>query len=133
MENLTNKRNEQFEGIGSRIIYKIEELKLTQRALAELSGVSKNAISNYVYGNRIPNTKELYGLSKTLRVTMEWLLTGVQSELAINIARYDKQKAQDISTIIGKLAVDERINPNIRKEYVNLLVNLTTLEETSYD
>lgn len=57
-----------------------EELQGNQRELSKRSGVSPQAISNYVNAPsdtpRIPKSIELYAISKALGVSMEYLLTG---------------------------------------------------------
>lgn len=46
-------------------------------ALAEASGLNPTSVSRYRSGTRHPNPAELLALAKTLGVTMEWLLTGL--------------------------------------------------------
>ena len=82
--------DENFQDVGKRIAKKLEELKLKQVDARKATGLSKNAISNYISGNRIPDTASAYKLSKLLHVSMEWLLTGeehVQEEYLISDQR----------------------------------------------
>lgn len=62
--------------ISERLRYKIKELKKTQTQISREIEISKNAMSNYINGNRIPDTMTCLKLSKALGVTMEWILTG---------------------------------------------------------
>ncbi len=62
--------------IGNRIKLKIKESGLRQKDIVEASGVSKAALSNYISGNRIPDTEAIYKISKELGISIEWILTG---------------------------------------------------------
>lgn len=67
---------ENFENIGLRISEQMDRLNLKQADICRMTGISKNAMSNYVNGNRVPDTLGVYKLSKALKVSIEWLLTG---------------------------------------------------------
>ncbi|MCQ4924833.1 helix-turn-helix domain-containing protein [Tissierella carlieri] len=67
---------ENFIDVDKRLNERMDELNLKQVDICKLSGISKNAVSNYVNGNRVPDTMSLYKLSKTLDTSMEWILTG---------------------------------------------------------
>ncbi|HCJ57475.1 hypothetical protein SDC9_125561 [bioreactor metagenome] len=67
---------DRFEGIGERLSLMLKLKKITQKEACELTGISKNAMSNYVNGNRIPESLMLYKLAKLFRTSMEWILTG---------------------------------------------------------
>lgn len=67
---------DRFEGIGERLSLMLKLNKITQKEACELTGISKNAMSNYVNGNRIPESLMLYKLAKLFRTSMEWILTG---------------------------------------------------------
>lgn len=69
-------KDELFKGIDKRISERLKHLQIKQADLCRETNISNNAISNYVSGNRIPDTLSTYKLSKALGVTMEWLLTG---------------------------------------------------------
>lgn len=62
--------------IGNRIKNKLSELNLKQTDLVQITGISKTAISNYVLGNRVPDTKSIYLISVALNATIEWLILG---------------------------------------------------------
>lgn len=62
--------------IGERIKEKQLEYGYKQKEIIEKTGISKAAISNYVNGNRIPDTESALKLSNVLNISMEWLLTG---------------------------------------------------------
>ena len=63
LENWEN-RSEKMEGeitsIGKRIGELIEKRNLTQTEVSKETGLSQNAISNYINGHRIPDTKAIF-------------------------------------------------------------------------
>lgn len=65
--------------IGERIKEKQLEHGYKQKEIIEKTGISKAAISNYVNGNRIPDTEAALKLSIALDISIEWLLTGKNS------------------------------------------------------
>lgn len=67
---------DKFAYVGVRIVTRLRELNLKQADLCRETGISSNAISQYVTGKRIPDTTSLYKMSTILGVTMEWILTG---------------------------------------------------------
>lgn len=70
-----------FEDVGTRISFRLKELNITQRQLCDRTGISANGISQYVRNIRVPDTFSVYKLSIALNTTIEWILTGKQSEL----------------------------------------------------
>ena len=62
--------------IGNRIKEKQEEHHYKQKEIVEKTGISKSAISNYISGNRVPDTETILKLSYVLNTSIEWLLTG---------------------------------------------------------
>lgn len=67
---------------GERLKMSLKQSGYTQKAATEELELSKNAITNYV-GGRIPDALILYKLAKLCSVSMEWLLTGENSEYTI--------------------------------------------------
>ncbi len=62
--------------IGNRIKEKQEEHHFKQKEIVEKTGISKSAMSNYISGNRVPDTETILKLSYILETSVEWLLTG---------------------------------------------------------
>lgn len=58
---------------GNRIRQRRIELKLTQNQVATVCGVNRTTIAYYEQGKREPTLSVLIGLSKVLKVTMNWL------------------------------------------------------------
>lgn len=65
-----------FSETGKRIKFLMNLNDMKQIDICKVTGISKNAISNYISGNRIPDTVSLYKLAEYFSVSMEWLLTG---------------------------------------------------------
>ncbi|SHI71042.1 helix-turn-helix domain-containing protein [Lutispora thermophila] len=66
----------EIENVGKRIITRLTELNQKQADLCRVTGLSNNAVSQYVTGKRTPDTLSLYKIATALDVPMEWILTG---------------------------------------------------------
>ncbi|GEM_PF-1550584 len=112
--------------ISERIKKRLKELNYKQIDLSNNTGISKNAISNYVSGNRIPDTKSILLISQFLNVTIEWLLIGKES---IYLSEEDKNLLKKYNTLNDKNKgktenfIDERIAEQESK-YTNDKTNL---------
>ena len=62
--------------VGERLKLVRQKLKLSQKEMAELLGVSLNAYQRYEMGSRGLNADKLEILAKKLNVNLNWLLTG---------------------------------------------------------
>ena len=71
---------ENFNNIGKRLSEQMNRLNLKQVDICKITGLSKNAVSNYVNGNTIPDTLSIYKLSQALDTSIEWILTGKDFE-----------------------------------------------------
>lgn len=93
---------ENFTNVGERLSARMKDLKLKQVDICTMTGISKNAVSNYVSGNRTPDTLAVYKLSKVLDVTIEWILTGEElniNQSANNTQRFEELKPEDAITL----------------------------------
>lgn len=96
---------ENFIGIGERIKFTLNSKRLKQIDVCKKANISKNAISNYISGNRVPDTASLFKLSKFLDVSMEWLLTGKSSSPSLPLEHAVNPPNNDY-------AICEHINSN---------------------
>ncbi len=108
--------------VSSRIQQMLTKLGKTQTQVSKEIGISKNAMSNYVAGNRIPDTITCLRLSTALGISMEWLLTGkdrtyqrednraslngeaLSSDELLLLQSYRKLIDNDKDTVLGKIA-----------------------------
>ena len=87
----------------------LESLRLargwTQRQLADASGLTQSAVSNYLKGTRSPGADELHALSTVLGVTMDFLWTGKPpSPAALDAAKHDEAiRQEERDRLVGKL------------------------------
>lgn len=113
---------ENFEDVGLRISSQMEKLNLKQVDICKETNISKNAISNYVNGNRIPDTLSTYKLSKALKVSMEWLLTG-EEEVSPATENFEGERGS-LSKVELELIQGFRQLGDRDKKEVNALIKL---------
>src|ERR1039457_4989058 len=65
--------------IGARIKEKRQQIKLSQKELAEKIEVTPSAINQYEKGDKIPSSEKIISLAKTLGISSDYLL-GVSEE-----------------------------------------------------
>ena len=70
--------------IGIRISTRLKNLGKKQADICHEIGITKAAMSNYVNGNRVPDTTTSVRLAKALNVSIEWLLTGEENSNTLN-------------------------------------------------
>jgi transcriptional regulator with XRE-family HTH domain len=66
------------QSIGLHIAYKCRERKITQKQLAELTGLTEAGISRYISGQRLPRIDILLKIADALGCTLDYLLYGVE-------------------------------------------------------
>ena len=86
-----------FTKVETRIVTRIKELGLKQLDICQETGLSTTAMSAYCTGKRIPETSALHRISKALKISMEWILTGEdvtneESENNLDRAEVHKEK-----------------------------------------
>ena len=73
------KNNRILNNFSERFSSLIKESGITQMELAQKIGVSQAAINFYKTGKNMPGGEELYKISKFFGVSIDWLLTGIES------------------------------------------------------
>ena len=66
------------ETIGMNIARKCKELKISQKQLAETTGLTEAGISRYISGQRLPRLDILLKIANALNCTLDYLLYGVE-------------------------------------------------------
>ncbi|WP_053069857.1 helix-turn-helix domain-containing protein [Clostridium novyi] len=94
--------------IGNRIKKKLVEFKYKQKDLVDITNLSKNAISNYISGNRIPDTNAIYKISSALNVSTDWLLTGKDKNVNSSNHILNELKDDEINIIKLYRHLDDR-------------------------
>lgn len=87
--------------IRDRIFDKLEELNMTQKEFAEKTGIPQTTVSDWKKKKTNPTAEKILIICKTLDVSPEWLLSGVE----IHGARSNPAKliAIDTETEVGEL------------------------------
>ena len=71
--------------LGERIQSKRSALGLSQERLAELVGVSRQAVSKWELSDALPDTDKLIPLARALRITVDELLGNIQEEPYLDV------------------------------------------------
>ena len=74
MEILTEEKHCRYIGINLHHVRKIE-MKITQEELAELTGISKDTVSNIERGIFLPNIKTMVEISRVTKKSVDYFLT----------------------------------------------------------
>lgn len=95
--------------IGIRIMLKRKEKRISQEALAEMIGYSKNHISNIERGKYLPTTTFIFAVCNALGETPDWYLIGSPSD-----------STDEITSLINTLPESQReILLKLIKCYIN--------------
>lgn len=101
--------------IGNRIKNKLKELNIKQIQFVEMTGISKTAISNYILGNRIPDTKSALLIANELNVSIEWILLGKETN-SISLEEKTLLEKYNLLTPENKGMTKQFINERIKEQ-----------------
>lgn len=87
--------------ISERVFSKLDELSMSQKQFAELTGIPQSTISDWRKKKTNPNSDKILIICKVLNVTPEWLLSGI--EAVGNRSNPQDWYAIDASTDTGHL------------------------------
>lgn len=62
-------------GISDNIKQMLREKNISQKSLAEMTGITESAISHYIKGDRVPRGGNLAKIAKALDTTADYLLS----------------------------------------------------------
>lgn len=68
-----------YQSVSDRIQQRMAELDLSQADLMRSTGAARGTVSGWVNGSNNPSAKHIEALSKALKTTSHWLLTGEHS------------------------------------------------------
>jgi len=91
-------------------------LNIKQTDLVNKTGLSKTAISNYVLGNRLPDTNSIYLISNFLNVTIEWLLLGKEKTHDLSREEMEMLDKYNLLTEKNKGKVENFIDERIQEQ-----------------
>lgn len=70
-----------MESVGDRIKHRRKEMQLTQTDIFNLCGIRSGALSRIENGTSVPSVILFYKIAHILNCDMQWLLTGVSSNM----------------------------------------------------
>ncbi len=79
--------------LGERIVIAVERSGLTRSGLANVLGISRQAVNNWIKGKNNPSTKNLSDIAAATGVRMEWL--------AMDQGPLEKDRADDGSQVFN--------------------------------
>lgn len=109
-----------------RLQFSMEQSKINQSELAELSGISKQRISGYIKGEYEPKSKPIYALAKALGVSASWLMGLNENEAPSPLSN---EQNDDLAELYAKYP---NIKP-IKKVKIPMLGNIACGEPTFAD
>lgn len=59
---------------GDNLVDLLKEARMTQQELADATGLTKSAISNYINKRRMPNVRALINISEALDISLDELM-----------------------------------------------------------
>lgn len=105
--------------VGENIRKIRKEKNKSAKYIAEKVGCSTQAILQYERGERTPSINTLIDISKALDVTYTDLIEGKEGkELKVTVKLTETDIVKNIIDIIARVIQDERIDKNIRDEYL---------------
>ena len=105
--------------IGENIRKVRKEKNKSAKYIAEKVGCSTQAILQYERGERTPSIDTLIDISEALDVTYTDLIEGKEHKgLKVTVKLTETDIVESIIDILGRVALDERIDKNIRDEYL---------------
>lgn len=70
-----------MESVGNRIKSRRKEMQLTQTDIFEMCGIRSGALSRIENGTSVPSVILFYKIAQVLECDMQWLLTGLSSNM----------------------------------------------------
>lgn len=89
---------------GKRIIFRREELDLSQKQLADIIHISNIHLSNIEHGKALPSFSTFLDLCAALNVSVDYLIAGnVYPELSVELSEKIKRCSDENKIIISKI------------------------------
>lgn len=97
---------------GKVILEQLKKLSISQKELAEATGLTESAVSRYVKGERVPRGINLMKIANSLSITVDQLLADDNTKDDINV----------VKNLIARNA--SKMSDKDRLELINLLTNI---------
>lgn len=113
--------------VSERIFVRLDQLSMSQKEFAEKTGILPSTISEWKKKKTNPLSEKIMPICEVLRVTPEWLLSGVDSEGTEKeeIEFYRVKKDSDVGRLI---AYYERLEPILRERVMGYAEAFATIE-----
>ena len=106
--------------VGENIRKIRKDKNISRKELANRIGYSVYAIEKYEQGQRNPSINALIDISKALNVTYTDLIEGKEHKgLKVTVKLTETDIVENIIRMLKQVALDERIDKNIRDEYLS--------------
>ena len=115
--------------ISERIFERLQQLSMTQKELAERTGIQQSTISEWKKNRTNPSSDKILVICETLDVTPEWLLSGVDP--AEGRGKHQEYYVVQVDTDSGALLAEFNKLDKSRRERV--LGYVTALSELNDD
>ncbi len=99
----------------------LHEKNISQKALAEMTGITESAVSHYIKGDRVPRGANLAKIAKALGTTADYLLSTDEETDESNDLVFAKAL---IARNASKMSTEEKM------EFIALLMNKGSMDET---
>ena len=90
--------------ISERIFERLQQLSMTQKEFAKITGIQESTISEWKKNKTNPSSDKILAVCRALDVSPEWLLSGVDP--AASRGKNQEYYVIEVSTDTGKLVAE---------------------------
>ncbi len=114
--------------ISERIFERLRQLSMTQKEFAERSGIQQSTISEWKKKKTNPSSDKILAICKTLDVSPEWLLSGVDP--AASRTKNQEYYTVNVETDTGLLVADfNKLEKEQRDRLLGYVAALIAMQE----
>lgn len=95
-----------IKGMSDRLWKLRTDMKLSQKEVSELVGVSPSSIGGYEAGDRVPSLEVLISLSRVFHTTTDFILLGTKKDkehIIIDTSKFDEEQVRLIKHLLSVL------------------------------
>ena len=112
--------------ISNRIFQRLEELSMTQQEFSKKTGIIPSTISEWKKNDTNPSSDKIMAICKALRVSPEWLLSGVEATRGNENDYYTIHKNSNMGKLITLYL---KVKPQFQGQVIGYAEALSTLDE----